>query len=245
MLASSKRRVVALVAALAAIGAVVLGTQAVATHTPADKVVAAGDRTTQIEQGTNQTILSARIKTAKPTDLMIHVSAECAVETSHTRDGKTATNTADASARVWIEVDGRIVPIETVSEPPQDPAAQPSGTEKDKVTFCHRNESYQRTDNNPLCQGEQPNIPPDPTMVDGCEFERWFQNVKTANAFNWVRLNVGNGEHTVVVKADVREAATASTPDTSTANAYIGNRTLIVEPTKMSNDTLVLPAGSG
>lgn len=237
---SSKRKFVALACAAAAVPAAIVGTSAVATHTPADKVVAAGDNLTVINEGENQTILTATIKSSKPSDLMMHVAAECAVETTHMRDGKTSTNQARGFARVWIEIDDKIVPIMSTSSPPQDPAQQPSGDESDKVTFCDREDGYSKIDNNVLCTAENP-VPP---LTNQCETESWFQNTKTANAFNWVRLNVGSGNHTIRVKADVVEEASASEGDTSDAQAYIGNRSLIVEPTKMSNDTLVLTSGS-
>lgn len=237
---SRTRKILGLVVAIAAVVGVVVGQSAIATHTPADKVVAAGDSLTVINEGTNQTILTATIKSSKPSDLMMHVSAECAVETAHMRDGKTSDNQARGFARVWIEIDNKIVPIMSSSAPPQDPAAQPGGTEEDKVTFCDREDGASKTDNNVLCTAENP-VPP---LTNQCETESWFQNTKTANAFNWVRLNVGSGEHTIRVKADVVEESDATTGDTSEAQAYIGNRSLIVEPTKMSNDTLVLPSGT-
>jgi hypothetical protein len=237
---TKRRKFVALACAAAVVPVVIVGTSAVATHTPADKVVAAGDNLTVINEGTNQTILTATIKSSKPSDLMMHVAAECAVETTHMRDGKTSSNQALGSARVWIEIDGKIVPIMSSSAPPQDPAQQPGGGEDDKVTFCHREEGFSKTDNNALCTAENP-VPP---LTNQCEMEEWFQNTKTANAFNWVRLNVGSGNHTITVKADVVEESTASAGDTSESQAYIGNRSLIVEPTKMSNDTLVLTSGT-
>ena len=250
MLRSSKARLIALAVAVAALAAVVVGSQAVATHSPADKVVASGAKLKQVNEGTNQTILSANIKSAKPTDLMIHVSAECAVETRHFRNGKMTNNEAEGTARIWVEIDGKIVPIESASAPPQDPGAQPAGDDGDKVTFCHRAEGYDKTDGNPLCVEEIPDDPGPPPVPGspavGCETEEWFQNTKSANAFNWVRLNVGSGNHVVAVKADVSELAGSTTPgEVSEAQAYIGNRTLIVEPTKMANDTLVIPVGAG
>ena len=242
---SSKRKILGLVVALVAVLGVIVGQSAVATHTPADKVVAAGDALTDVTEGNAQTILSARIKSSKPSDLMMHVAAECSVRTEFTRDGKVSNNTADGYARIWIEIGGKIVPIQSASEPPQDPAAQPSGTEEDKVTFCRRTEGYEKTDNNTACVGEAPTpIPTVPVPVQNCEREEWFQETKTANAFNWVRLNVGNGEHLIEVKADVVDTETASAGDTSEATATIGNRSLIVEPTKMSNDTLILTEGT-
>lgn len=244
MLKSRKSRLVALVCAAAAALVAVIGQQAIATHTPADKVVAAGSKTEVFaEKDAAQTgveLLRVRLKTSKPTDLMMHVSAECEVFTSHTRDGKTSFNEADGSVRLWLEFDGKIVPIQSVSQPPQDPAAQPSGDESDKVTFCRRQEEFSKTDNSALCLAETPPAP----AVNQCEFEEWFQRVKTANAFNWVRLNAGSGEHTIILRGDITATANSSAQDVSDVRAAVGNRTLIVEPTKMSNDTLVLPAGS-
>jgi hypothetical protein len=234
------RKLVGLAVVAAFALAAIIGTSAVATHTPADKVVAAGDALTDVTEGNDQTILTARIKSSKPSDLMMHLSAECSVRTEFTRDGKVSNNTADGFARLWLEIDGKIVATQSTSAPPQDPATQPGGTDADKVTFCRRTEGYDKTDNNVACTAENP-VPP---LTNQCETESWFQDTKTANAFNWVRLNVGSGEHLIEVKADVVDTETASAGDTSEATATIGNRTLIVEPTKMSNDTLVLTAGT-
>lgn len=53
-----------------------------------------------------------------------------------------------------------------------------------------------------------------------------------ANGFNWLALNVGNGIHTVEVKATLTETAT----NNATADAAVGKRTLVVEPTHAAND---------
>ncbi|HEV2756811.1 MAG TPA: hypothetical protein VG318_13665 [Actinomycetota bacterium] len=244
----NKRRKFVVLAVLAAcVTAALVGQSAIATHTPADKAVAAGSKVEVFSaNGTDKIgaeLLRVTLKTSKPTDLMMHVAAECEVFTQYTRDGKTSVNEAAGSARLWLEFDGKIVPINTVSEPPQDPAAQPTGGESDKVTFCEREEAFEKSDNNVLCVGEQPAPLPAPP-VNNCEFEDWFQRTKSANAFNWVRLNAGSGEHTIVLRGDVRANGTASPGDVTDVRAAVGNRTLIVEPTKMSNDTLILPAGT-
>ena len=243
----TRRKVVALVVAAATVPAVLMGTSAVATHAPADKAVASSSKMEVFSQnGANQAgvvLNTVHLKTSKTTDLMMHVTAECEVFTEHTRDGKQTVNEAEGSVRMWLEFDGKIVPIQTASNPPQDPAAQPAGDESDKVTFCRRHEGFNRTDNNVLCVEGQ--VGPPPINPQNCEFESWFQRVKTANAFNWVRLNTGSGDHTIVLKADLVTATGATTPgEVSNARAAVGNRTLIVEPTKMSNDTIVAPVGS-
>ncbi|MBI2168644.1 MAG: hypothetical protein HYU28_03960 [Actinobacteria bacterium] len=61
---------------------------------------------------------------------------------------------------------------------------------------------------------------------------RTFFDTRSANGFNWIALNVGNGIHTVEVTATLEAVATQE----AFARAAVGNRTLIVEPTKMVND---------
>lgn len=84
-----------------------------------------------------------------------------------------------------------------------------------KVTFCNR--IYSRTTQ----LGED----------DQSDETRTYMATKTANAFNWMTFNVGSGLHTVEL---VAELSTNST-EGSLAEAYIGNRTLVVEPVKASN----------
>lgn len=67
---------------------------------------------------------------------------------------------------------------------------------------------------------------------------RSFLDTRTANAFNWIALNLGSGQHTVVAKARL----TAETDDDlALADAVIGKRTLVVEPTKLAGD-VALPS---
>jgi hypothetical protein len=244
---SRNRKLIALACAIAVVPAVLVGSSAIATHAPANKAVASGSKIEVFsENGSSQTGVELNrvlLKTSKTTDLMMHVTAECEVFTEHTRDGKQTVNEAEGSVRMWLEFDGKIVPIQSASAPPQDPAAQPAGDESDKVTFCRRHEGFNRTDNNILCIEGQAGPPP--INPQGCEFESWFNRTKTANAFNWVRLNTGSGDHTIVLKADIVTATGATTlGEVSQVRAAVGNRTLIVEPTKMSNDTIVAPVGT-
>lgn len=60
-------------------------------------------------------------------------------------------------------------------------------------------------------------------------------STRQANAFNWLALNIGSGVHTLDVKAELTQEAT----DRAVAEAVIGNRTVIVEPTKLANDATI------
>ena len=223
-----------------------------ANHAPANKVVAAGDNLTRFGPGTEQTLLTTVLKTSKPTDLMLQVTAECSILTKlHTAGGNnppaaTETDKASGDVRIWIEatMEGvtRIVPIVAKSEPPQDGpenGSDPnSGTKAaDSATFCNRTYERKVTDEE---EGD-----------DGIDGESDYIDTKTANAFNWLYLNTGSGMHTLEVKADITASSATQagcTPDTVTdqtcSYAYVGNRTFIVEPTKMSNDTTVAIVGT-
>jgi hypothetical protein len=214
---------------IAVIFALYTAQRASATHQPADKAAAAADNTETFSGGTATELLETTIRTSKPADLMLHVSLECEIFTSHTRLGAQSFNQANGQVRVWVEVDDVIVPIESFSEPPQDPGTPIAGGD-DKVSFCQRDEAFVKTDTNP-------------GPIFG-EFESWFQANRDANSFNWVRLNTGKGIHRVEVVADFIEQFSASPGDTSQAEAAVGNRMLIIDVTHMSNDILVSNPGS-
>ncbi len=205
-----------------------------ATHTPADKVVASGSTTEEFGPGTDVELLKATLRTAKPTDLIFNVSLECSILTKLTTGpsakGGSSTDSREGAIRVWIEIDNlpnQIVPISSASAPPQNPPAW--GTAADKVTFCNR--TYQRT----VTDSEDP--------LDGQDTEEDFIDTKAANAFNWLRLNLGSGIHTVRVLAEFFASSTpeacSKTVGTSCSTAVVGNRTLIVVPSKLANDATI------
>jgi hypothetical protein len=197
-------------------------TGAFAAASPADKVVAAGENMVVMAgPQTNATLLTATMKTSKPSDLILSVSLECSIETSVTNVGS-STEIAQGQVRVWVEVDGQIVPVKSISDPPQNTPA--AGDDSDKAVFCERVHEVQFI--NP---GEDDTI-------------RQFQMTKNANAFNWLRFNVGAATHTIVVKADLTLGP--NTP-MATSRALVGNRTLIVEPTKMANNAVISSTASG
>jgi hypothetical protein len=200
--------------------------------TPANKAVAAGSKTVTIQQNGTQQLMSATFKTSKPEDLLISVSAECSILTDVVIPGS-ATGGDEQSAeargrvRVWATLDGKIVPIQDVSTPPQDPAASGTGDETDKVTFCDRLHRRTVTDTE--------------SSQDGIDRTRDYIDTKSANAFNWVRLNAGSGDHTLVVWADFY---TNTVGADSAAKAYVGNRSLVIEPTKLANAAVIADNGT-
>ncbi len=204
--------------ALVAAGVVVLGLmappEARATHQPADKVNVSASTVelmqTQVGLGSSSsgpvTLLSGTFRNSTPTDLIIQVTAECALWT----DIVSPESEAAATVTVWVELDGARVPVTSdsngdgVFDDPDD----------GKVIFCNR--AFRIS--TPLFVGD---------------VIRLFQKTRSANAFNWGALNVGNGIHTLVVKAQLDASVTGVG---TFAQAAVGKRTLVVEPAKLAND---------
>ena len=194
-----------------------------ATHTPADKVVAAGKYVEEIngsEGDRTPTVLSATLRTSKPTDLILLLSMECSIITDITTGGgglTTDTATAEGKVRAWIEIDGKPVAVNQIGG-----AAQNGSTPGDngKITFCNR--VHTRTVN-------------DDENGDGTDEYRDYQRTKSANGFNWLQLNLGSGIHEIVVKAEY----TSQNGTRALSDAYIGTRSLIVIPSKLANDATI------
>ena len=182
---------------------------ATAQHQPADKTSASGSAAEVVGPGQNVTILTQQIRTAAPTDLILGVTAECAILTAlKTVGDDTASAFGEVELSVWV--DGKVVPVSL------DDAAEPDAG---KVTFCNR--AHQRSTSN--------FDDTDATIQDSIDEMQ-------ANAFNWLALNVGNGIHTIEVRANLTETAVSGKSD---AQAVVGKRTLIIEPVKAANDEVV------
>ena len=233
----SPRKVIALGLA-ATMGVAIPAALGSSNAQPANKAVASGSNTQDLNPGAGQPILQATFKTSKPEDLLMSVSLECSIITDVKVAGGNSPSSAEASGaiKVWLTIQGQndpqpvIVPVSDTSAPPQDPSQQKPGTEADKITFCDRDHKVTLSDQ----EGDG--------KVDALEE---YQLTKSANDFNWVRLNAGSGLHTVQVWAefvpnDPNDDPTIITPGTTTAGStsegYVGNRTLVIEPTKLANN---------
>lgn len=226
------RRTALAAVTLLAVGVVVhQANGAYANHTPADKPFAAASKTVKFSPGSKMELLSATVKNSKPTDLILQVSMECSIITDNVILGSTTPGAQESAAtegtvRAWIEIDGKIVPIVSSSAPPQTGSTPEAGDETDKVTFCNR--VFNRT----VQDAEDPQ--------DGYDRSRDYIETKSANAFNWVRLNVGSGTHTVKLFADLSHFSTTG----SSASAFVGNRSMIGLPGKFANDATISEAGA-
>ncbi len=187
--------------------------------TPANKVVGSGSKVEVVGPQEEAVILTATAKTSKPTDMIFTVSLECTIWTDLTTNNDNPVSNAHSTVLVWIEVDDVIVPINSVSEPPQNPPA--GGDDTDKVTFCDR--EYQRE----VTDQEDPE--------DGMDQEADYIRTKSSHSFTWIRQNMGSDTHTIEVLATL----ITTTAGEASAIAIIGNRVLVAEPTKMANDATI------
>jgi hypothetical protein len=220
------------------VGLALVGTAAVAVPTtlaagsggggvPANKAVAAGSRLQVIGANQTATLLTATFRTSKPEDLLLTASLECTILTALTTNNDNPTSMARSGVRAWLTLDGKVIPITDTSAPPQDPSAAAAGDAvRDGVNFCDREYSRTVTDQE------------DPT--DGIDQTSDYVRTKSAHAFSWVRLNAGSGIHTVALIAQFNNATTGN----AQAEAIVGNRTLVIEPTKLANNAVIADNGT-
>ena len=206
-----------------------------ATHEPANKGAAAGSDIDEIEDA--EPILSETMRVSSPEDVIVNVSAECSILTELTTNNDSLNSKAFGSVRLWVEIDGRRVPVavdDTAVDP--DDEVEDDGDESDigEVVFCNR--AYERT----VADEESP--------TDGVDEEHDYIRTRTANAFQWLALDTGviyddpaNGNNILTVElwADFDEEVVGQ----AVADAFVGSRTMIIEPVKVSIHEQVEPQG--
>jgi hypothetical protein len=198
-------------------------TNATASHEPANKAGAAGSDIDAI--GEDQVILSETMKVSSPEDLIIQVTAECSILTALTTNNDNPTSTAFGAVRLRVEVDGREVPVGLNESGASEDDAADDDDEIGEVTFCNR--AYSRT----VTDGEDP--------ADGIDEEDDYIRTRTANAFNWLALDTGvlyddpaNGNNILTIEL-IADYDT-DTAGEAIAEAFVGSRTMIIEPSRVS-----------
>lgn len=195
-----------------------------ATHQPADKVAVSGSTLQEFSQPAGGappvvTLLRGTVKTSSPTDLIFQVALECTIFTDIKTVGDDESG-ASAHVDVWIEVDGRPVPVTSI------PAN--GGPDDGKVTFCDR--SFRRVTTG--FEGDDEEQDANNTIED-------FISTKSTHGFNWIKLNLGNkpAPHVIEVKATLTHSLSGN--QLGNAQAIVGKRTLIVLPAKLANDAVL------
>ena len=203
-----------------------------ATHEPAQKVAATGSDVDTV--GEDSIVLSEQVRVSSSQDMVLQLAAECSILTQLTTNNDTPSSEAFGSVRMRIEIDGVPVAVATDDAIGGADDTNDDDNEVGEVTFCDR--AYSRS----VTDGEDP--------ADGIDEEHDYIRTRTSNSFNWLATDIGfnyddpaNGNNIVdiVVFADYD----VSTTGDAVADAFLGSRTLIAEPTNASTHETVDPAG--
>ena len=203
-----------------------------ASHEPANKGAAAGSDLDTI--GQDQLLLSETMKVSSPEDLIVSVTAECSILTAITTNNDSENAFAFGSVRLRVEIDGKEVPVAVDDDATSEDDAADDNDEIGEVTFCNR--AYERT----VTDQEDP--------LDGVDEEDDYIRTRTANAFNWIALDTGvmyddpaNGNNILTIElfADYD----TSTVGEAVAEAFVGSRTMVIEPIRLSIHEQVEPQG--
>lgn len=191
-----------------------VGAQQEPSNKPA-AMIARGD-ITFATTGQTVEILKEVVKTSKPTDLLMSVTAESSIITDVMTTGDDD-QFARGQLEVFITIDGQVVTPPPSPAPP-GPGNPPQG-DTGPVVFA--NQRYQRI-----------------TMLGGDDTTdtiRTFLETRHAAGFNWMALNVGSGTHTIRVFAEYTQQNSAA----GSATGVIGNRSLIVQPVKAAQSETI------
>jgi hypothetical protein len=212
----TRTRVVAAGLVAAALTAGYLAQGSFAAGIPANKTAASGSETEVVGANTSAVILSETVKINNPTDLIIDVSAECALMTQVTNGADGNTSRAYGQIKMWVTIDGKYVPVSA------------EDTDHGQVVFCSRVQAQQWTDSNDPVKGND----------DKDDRLRQYLDTRDSTAFNWMALNVGEnytGTSDNVHLVQLHATWTTSTAGAAVAQAIVGNRTMILEPVKAWN----------
>ncbi|MDQ1438070.1 MAG: hypothetical protein QOK43_1699 [Acidimicrobiaceae bacterium] len=178
-----------------------------ASNLPADKMTVTASRMSVTAPNADATLMTAQMKTSSPADLLFQVTAECTILSSITNTGS-ETQSYKATVEVWIEVDGKPVPV-VPGVTTNGASGSTPNPDSGRVIFCNR--EFTRTT----------------TYDSQNESIKDVENTTQANGFNWVALNVGNGIHNIAVKAHFTDTNNGDI----FAHGVVDRRTLVVEPT--------------
>lgn len=173
---------------------------------PANKIAVAGSSLAEMQATPGKrvvTLFSESLKTSSPTDLILSVDAECSIITNIFVMND-QTSEAIGTVKVWVEVDGK-----TVAVSPDD------AVETGRVVFCNRAFKAAIFD----------------LEDDDARFE-YYLSTRSTHGFSWITMDVGNGVHSIAVKAELETSVTGQ----GEAAAAVLKRTLVVDPVKLAND---------
>jgi hypothetical protein len=182
-----------------------------ATNYPADKMTVAASGLDTAAPNETIPVLKATMRTSTVEDLVFSLSEECSILTSVTVAGSDS-EAAFGQIKMMVTIDN---PNDTAPDAARLVPVSPNDTnDRGKVVFCNR--AHQAT-----------------SSFLGTQSYTSFIQTRDANAFNWLAPNVGNGIHTITVWAQYETSATTTS---STAQAVVGKRSLVVQPTTQAQN---------
>lgn len=183
-------------------------------------------------------IFEQTIHTASQKDLFIDVSLECGLTTNTkvmSKALKRAISEAEASVKVWVEVDDKMAApgVVTFARRYQGLIAEFAGsfsTDKDEWQDCFVTNSAGITTIDEACLSE--------------EMLALILDTMTANSFDFIMPDLAAGDHTVVVYADLSYNHTGDefvdsadlskwAPEDITTRAYLGKGSVTIESVRM------------
>jgi hypothetical protein len=137
---------------------------------------------------------------------------------------------ARGELKLWLEKstnggEPEVIGVTSTSAGPNEPGV---ASDDGKVVFCDR--MYRRATN----------------FTDDEDHEiDTYMDTRSANAFNWLALNVGSGIHTITLWAEFDdtvdiEGFEAGSQGTSDSKGAVGRRSLIIEPVRAAVDEQVV-----
>ena len=197
----------------------------------------AGDLAT-VQFNSAAKIFEQTIHTASQKDLFVDVSLECGLTTNTkvmSKALKRAISEAEASVKVWVEVDGRIAApgVVTFARRYQGLIAEFAGafsTDKSEWQECFVTDAAGITTIDEACLTE--------------EMLALILDTMTANSFDFIMSDLAAGDHTVAVYADLSYQHTGQqfvdsadlskwAPEDIRTRAYIGKGPVTIESVRM------------
>ena len=215
------------VALLAAALIFTMTANAQADGTAANKLAVAGSETQAFAPNAEVLVLDETMKVSSVRDLILQLTSECSIVNALSTDTSGENQSSTGRVTMRIEIDGKEVPV-----------SQDAGDGNGRVVFCDR--TYSRTVTDQDGDGE-------------IDKEDDYLATRTANAFNWVAFDAGtvydnpaNGNNIINIEVFAKFESTA-TPGgcaigSTCSEAFIGNRTLVVENTNAQNEEVATTA---
>ena len=195
--------------------------QAQADGNAANKLAVAGSETQAFAPNAEIRVLDETMKVSSVRDLILQLTSECSIVNALSTDTSGENQSSTGRVTMRIEIDGEEVPV-----------SQDTADGNGSVVFCDR--TYSRTVTDQDGDGE-------------IDKEDDYLATRTANAFNWVAFDAGtayddpaNGNNIINIEVFAKFESTsnpgACAIGSTCSEAFIGNRTLVVENTNAQNE---------